>query len=378
MNGPDKPSRTFKAVTDEDQIAERLQQSAISETMYLKTGMSKFPVKMVGEINRLSVNFISPKRIKADKIRVFWLNGFHLEFEGVLNCGAETEGGDNNYRVRIIRMLTPETTRIDKRFRADEHYFRLGKISYSAVRENYESISQTPEYSAFLKNLREKLGFFSFVGVYPRDMEKAPSEIIFSQYTNSILFIRNLSSYNSYLTKNEFFFNSNPRMKARLENRLKTLNLRYSSLLVRPVDYLPMAGRQFPIAYVVAAKEKDEIQNEDILAIDELSLDLYNKLTESFYRNVQVKGKFENISVSGARIFISDDNLYQELSDIDIISFVLRIIGVADIPVSGKVMYVHKKKRGFYLGVQFKRSAFGSRFSKFLFNTIQAHKLPAE
>lgn len=369
--------RKYKAVIDEEKIARRLEQSAVGDTLYVKTSISATPVALKGYVNRLSVRFYSDKKIKAEKLRIFWSADQHIEFEGIVNCGEKLEDKRFEYGIRVIRMLIPETNRLDKRYRADSGVFTLGSISYSSVHEDSNSIAKVPEYEEYLRDMRDSLDNFAFVGVYSLNSSAAPSEIQFSQFTNSILFIRNLSSYKIYLNKNEYFFENIPRMKEHLENRLKTLNLRYSSLIVRPIDYLPMVGKQFPIAHIVAAKENSEIQNEDILAIDEAAHRLYNRLTNDFYKKINCRGSLDNISISGARIYIEENKFYEELSKIDTLSFVLRIVGLADIQVSGEINYIQRTNKGFYLGVQFKRSAFGSRFPRFLFETIKSHNLPA-
>ncbi|MFW5808562.1 MAG: hypothetical protein ACOCWH_05885, partial [Spirochaetota bacterium] len=105
------------------------------------------------------------------------------------------------------------------------------------------------------------------------------------------------------------------------------------------------------------------------------ALELYNLLTGSFLCEKAYRGHFINLSVSGARICIEENQYYDTFSSVVNMSLLLRIIGVADIAVSGTLTYIQKAKMGFFLGVKFERSVFGQRFPKFLNETIQTHNL---
>lgn len=366
--------RRYKALTNRKRIIDILNSYDEDSLLFVKTSGAKYKVKKKQTDKELSVSFNSKKKFCGKHIRLFYPAESYMECECAVDTRICTADGSYDYTVHVKRLLIPQTKRRDTRYAADEHY-QLGKISFSLVCEEPEAISRTSQYKNYIKQMRKKLDFFSFVGVYPFDTTAAPTEVLFSRITRSILFIRDLSSYKMFLKKNETFFKKNPDIYERLDNRLKTLNMRYSSLLVRPVDYLPMVGDQFPVAFVVAAKERGEVQNDDILAIDEASLELYTLLTSSFIREKTYRGSFVNLSVSGARVYIEEIDHIEDFRNIEVVSCVLRILGVADIAVSGVITYIQEARKGFYFGLEFKRSVFGNRFPKFLFDTIQTYKL---
>jgi hypothetical protein len=370
--------RRYNAIIDEEKIKRQLQHITYKDVMYVKAGNLKFGVKMTENSGSLIVKFASKKKIKGEKLKVFWNTDQHIEFEGIINSSEKTSTGLFEYTIKIFRILLPEKGRQDIRYKTDDRHYRLGKIIYSTVVERPTSIVNTDEFKNYILEIRKRLDNFAFIAVYPFNSTNAPTEVFFSKFSESIVFIRDLSSYNMFIKKNEKFFSQYPKLEIKLKNRLRTLYIKYKSLLVRPVDYLPMAGRQFPIAYVAAASIEDEIQNDEILAIDEASLDLYNDLTSAFYKELNISGRIVNVSVSGARLYIDEVEYFDTFNSISTFSFTLRILGVADISVTGNITYIQKVKSGFYLGIKFVRSAFGSRFNKFLHDTIMSHNLPID
>ena len=192
--------------------------------------------------------------------------------------------------------------------------------------------------------------------------------------SNTILYLKDISQYNSFIEKNSAFFDVHKSLRNHLLNRLKTLNLRYHSLLVRPFDYVTIAGSQFTLAYFVVARSSEEITNDDILYLDRIAHDFYQSLQGSLYKVKPCRGKIINLSVTGARIFFKGE-IVSCIGASNEMSIVFSIVGVADISIAGEVVYIEKKKNGVIIGFVFRKSPFGSRLGKFLHETFQNHGL---
>ncbi|MDA3899782.1 MAG: PilZ domain-containing protein [Spirochaetes bacterium] len=369
-----KNSRQYQASTSEKKIADHISENSDNSDLFIKHKGVSYPVRLLGYSDR-ELSIESRVRIAARNIRFYWKNIYHCELGSELVNEQVAEDGVYNYTFLVQNLLIPRKQRRELRYKTSNDKCRLGKVTIPVVNESPQSILHSDNYQLCKNEMLKKLEFYDFFRVFPFESRGAPSEVVFSMISGTILYLKDISQYNSFVEKNSNFFDVHKSLRSHLLNRLKTLNLRYHSLLVRPFDYVTITGSQFTLAYFVVARSDTEITNEDILYLDQVSHDFFLSLQSTIHKTVRCRGRIENLSVTGARVFFEKGRVSESLKLSSELSIVFSVIGVADIVISGEVVYLERRKTGVVIGFAFRNSPFGSRLNKFLYEAIQKQEL---
>ncbi|MBN2434817.1 MAG: PilZ domain-containing protein [Spirochaetes bacterium] len=373
MIGEVKKPRRYTASSSEEKISKYIEENRRRDGFHLKS-MGKISPVMFVSYSKKRLEFSSPKQLHSKKLRLYWKNIYHCELDTIAIAEPRPSGEHFIYTVKIRYLLTPESQRFELRYTVPADVYKLGRITIPLVEETAVSILNSDDYQNCKKEMLQKLEYYDFFRIFPFQSAGAPSEVVFSMISNTILYLKDISQYNNFIEKNSAFFDVHKSLRSHLLNRLKTLNLRYHSLLVRPFDYVTIAGSQFTLAYFVVARSSEEITNDDILYLDRIAHDFYQSLQGSLYKVKNCQGRILNLSVTGARIFFKHE-MVNCISVSSEMSVVFSIVGVADISIAGEVVYIEQKKNGVIIGFVFRKSPFGSRLGKFLHETFQNHGL---
>lgn len=365
--------RAYQVVGDKKDVISFL--VAHSEhAFFFKTKTGALPVDDVRIAVDHRYELFSTHLLKVKRVRLLKKGGTYKELVCQVDSIHALSNGTYRYLVRPLQLVAPLVGRETARYKADKTKYQILRIMFADIDEKPGEISSSKFFKQVSEKLKEELSRFSFVRVFPVGMLSAPSEVSFCMLTGGFFYLKDLNNYNSFFVKNEAFFSQFPDLRNHLINRVKTLKLRYSSLLVRPIDYLTLAGHQFSIAFLVLAKEQGEITTDDILMVDQNVHTFLNTLTKRVRTTAKVRGSVENISHLGIRILLP---LKAEpiLESKKTLSITLRVVGYADIAIAGEIAYVEKSSKGLYVGLNFKHSHLGIRLERMLFDLIKSHDL---
>jgi hypothetical protein len=332
------------------------------------------PVRYVGR-TKDSLIVVESLRLIKKFTRLLCHSELYREIEVELK--KITKSGDaKHYRyfVKPVQVCELEHLRSTPRYKTEGSVYQLRNITYARIFEQPSKIVATKEFKDLTDELLVKVDSYSFVRFFPMGMMSAPAEVAFTMLTGTTFFMKDLSSYEIFFNKNALFFEQFPELRNRLYHRIKTLRLRYKSLLVMPVEYENIVGHQFSIGYLVVGKEKSELTNDDVLNIDGRIVELLAELKQRLRVSAKSGGKVCNISPAGIKLYFPE-SMYDELQDKKLLSIVLRIVGYADMTLAGEVKHIQKTSKGIYMGIQFQYSPLGKRFEKMLYDIIKDHGL---
>jgi hypothetical protein len=134
----------------------------------------------------------------------------------------------------------------------------------------------------------------------------------------------------------------------------KNVERGYKSLVAVPVVYLTESGGSIPFAYIQVISKSGPLSLDDVLEIKELSINLVSRIRDANTLLVPVHQDILEISMGGARIMLTDENLKKYVMHTR--GFIFDIVFKLQAPITiyGEIRHMYTNGAGnLFVGVDF-------------------------
>ena len=184
-----------------------------------------------------------------------------------------------------------------------------------------------------------------------------PGDIIFEEIkkTGGTLFVEDVSKPESYKAISDDFIDLDKLLGEDLKEYIKkNVERGYRSIIISPVIYITEVESSIPFAYIQLVSKEDNFTLEKVLEVKGLVFNLIDRIRNANTLLLSVHQEIIDISKSGAKIKITDDNLKKYL--IHSRGFVFDIVFKIQAPITiyGEIKCTYYDDEGnMYVGVDF-------------------------
>ncbi|MBN2040007.1 MAG: DUF1577 domain-containing protein [Spirochaetes bacterium] len=173
--------------------------------------------------------------------------------------------------------------------------------------------------------------------------------------TGETLFVENIADEESYLPFSDDFVNAKELLGYELHNFIKkNIEKGYKSIIISPVIYLTNPENSIPFAYIQLISKSEHFTIENVLEIKGLIFTLIDRIRDANTIMVQVHQEITDISKTGAKLKITDQNLKKYM--IRARGFIFDIVFRLQAPITiyGDIKSTYTDNSGdMYVGVDF-------------------------
>ncbi len=132
--------------------------------------------------------------------------------------------------------------------------------------------------------------------------------------TKKILFIEDINNPDTYKTSGEDIINIRELLGDQLSDYIRKYTEKgYKSIIIAPVIYVTDEGAEVPFAYVQSISKSKILTSEDVDSLKKMLTKLVNRIKDANTVVVQINQQIVNLSKSGAKLYITDENLKKYL-----------------------------------------------------------------
>ncbi|MDY6933050.1 MAG: DUF1577 domain-containing protein [Spirochaetota bacterium] len=344
--------RDFEDLNSYDNILELLGADFRNRDFHLKHTFDKSEVRITEILDDGSIMIVTdPDFMPEDKnITIYGLLDRYLE----LNLDLEEVRGPGYFKCKIDNIKRATRVRKDIRFKVNPD---------DVVATNFKVSKHTIDITNFKipTSIKVILDQFQSRNSKLSDIVKVDileyGEIIFDEVkkTGKALFIEDTSKQESHKALTEDFIDLYNLLGDQLETYMKkNIERGYKSLIICPVIYISETEESLPFAYIQIISKGDLFTLDRMIEIKELSFNLVDRIRDANTILLQVHQQIIDISRSGAKIKISNENLKKYL--VHSKGFIFDIVFKLQAPITiyAEIRCIfHDNDNNMYIGVDF-------------------------
>ncbi|HSV97682.1 MAG TPA: DUF1577 domain-containing protein [Spirochaetota bacterium] len=343
--------RAFDDIRTLPDIIEMLKTQFHNRKLNIKYSIDRMEAKVNEYLEDNTVMLVTDQEFTPeDSITIYGLLDKYFEIDLKV---VETRG-PGYFRCSIVSMRKASRGRRDLRF-------RVGPEKVTAT--NFKISKHTIDITSFTIPTGIKVIIEQFQSQHSKlaDIFKVdvfqPGDPIIDRVKRSQknVFIEDFSNPESLKPENDNFVDMEEFLGDDAEQYLKKgIERGYKSLIISPVTYITPAEQPIPFAYIQAISKKDILTIEKMLEIKELGFTLMDRIRDANTLLVPVHQQIVDISLGGAKLMLSDENLKKYV--IHSKGFVFDIVFKLQAPITiyGEVKFTFSDKAGnLFVGVDF-------------------------
>jgi hypothetical protein len=306
-----KTDRKFETIESIDKILELLKQNISNLTLHLKYDIEKTFVQISNILNDNSIEIVTDPNFQPtnNKITVYGLLDKYFEIDMEV---AETKG-PGFFRCVIKKFKRAVEVRKELRLKVKPEQviatnFIVSKHAIDV--SNYKIPTTIKVLLDQFHSENSNLSDIFKVDVFVQD------DIILENIkkTKKIFYLEDMNNPNTGKSAGEDIIDIHELLGDRLSEYIrKYVEKGYKSIIIAPIIYITDAGAQVPFAYVQSVSKSKILTLEDINSIKNLLSKLVNRIKDANTVYVQVNQQIVNLSKSGAKLYITDENLKKYL-----------------------------------------------------------------
>lgn len=306
LNLKDRKERAFEEIKSVDDVINLLKTQFKDKKLHIKYETHLGEVKINEFLQDKSIMLVTnPDYMPEEKLTIYGLLdkyieiGLHVEEvrgPGYFKCKIENIKRASHVRKEIRFKVTPEKV-VATNFKISKHTIDISNFniptSIKVLLDQFHS--QNSHLSDIVK-----------VGILEDE------DIIFEHIkkTGETLFVEDISNPESYKAVTPDFVDAAALLSEDLNGFIKkNIEKGYKSIIICPVIYITESETSIPFAYIQLISKSKNFQLENVLEIKDLIFRLIDRIRDANTLLVQVHQTIIDISKSGARLMIEDENL---------------------------------------------------------------------
>ncbi len=306
-----KTERKFEKIDSLDKILDLLKQNINNLTLYVKFDIEKTVVQISNILNDKSIDIVTDPNYQPanNKITVYGLLDKYFEIDLAV---AETKG-PGFFRCDIKRFQRAADVRKELRLKVKPEQVIASNFVVSKHAIDFSNFKIPTTIKVLLDQFHSEnsqLSDIFKVDIFSQD------DVILENIKKSkkIFFIEDINNPDSFKNAGEDLIDINEILGDKLSDQIKKyIEKGYKSIIIAPVIYITDAGAQVPFAYVQSVSKSKILTLEDVNLLKNMLIKLVNRIKDANTIYVQVNQQIVNLSKSGAKLYITDENLKKYL-----------------------------------------------------------------
>jgi hypothetical protein len=372
-----KTNRKFETIDSFDNILELLKQNIANLILHVKYDIEKTVVKISNILNEKSIDIVTDPNFQPEKniLTVYGLldKYFEIDFEivetkgpGFFRCAIKKFKRAADVRKELRLKVKPEQV-IASNFIVSKHAIDFSNFKIPTTIKVL--LDQFHSENSHLSDIF-KVDVFSQNDIILENIKK----------TKKILFIEDLNNPDTHKTSGEEIINIHELLGDQLSGYIRKYTEKgYKSIIIAPVIYVTDEGAEVPFAYVQSISKSKILTFEDVDSLKKMLTKLVNRIKDANTVVVQINQQIVNLSKSGAKLFITDENLKKYLPTTR--GFLFNIVFKLQAPVTiyCEIKNIFRNEEGnVFVGVAFaghsSRKDEIKRYNSFLDPMIKSYK----
>jgi len=355
--------RSLKSATNVDAIKRVLEKYVDFEHLYLREEFAIEPVQYLGRVDDTTLVLQFNRPIEEEQAQIFTVvRERFIDFNLDILSPAEARFPANSYVARINNCSIALDKREHERTRFDGDFPRASGIATIKILERESDFRKSLSVRMIVEEYINRIEGIDVKKVNFRDDKDLSPAVGYVMESGRVLHIEDTSDVSGFFNDNNAYFESTNSVELRdtLRQWLQNNSASIHSLLVRPIMYYPLVGKEFPVAYLSAMNRERPITGGDAERIDAFMEELSERIRNGNLVESKSEGTIIDVSTGGVRIGLDDAAMINKLISQDIIVLDMNFKESSPITISGRIVWVYKKDAGgFLLGVDFSGSQFG-------------------
>ncbi len=306
LNVKHRKERTFDKIETVDDALTLLKTHFTNKSLFIKNELVREDVKINEFLDDKSIMIVTnPDFTPEGNIVVYGLLDKYIEIE----LSVQEVRGPGYFKCRIEKVKRAKRVRKEPRFRISSEKviatnFKISKHTIDVSTYNIPTsikvlLDQFQSHNANLSDIVK-------VGILDQN-DKILSHI---KKTGETLFVEDISNPESYKAITGDFLDLVDLLGDELPDYIKKNTEKgYKSLIISPVIYLTDTETSIPFAYIQLISKSANFTLENVLEIKDHIFKLIDRIRDSNTLLVQVHQKIIDLSRSGAKLLVTDDNL---------------------------------------------------------------------
>ncbi len=347
----ERKPRAFDDIRTLPDIIEMLKTQFHSKKLNIKYSIDRMEARINEYLEDNTVMLVTDQEYTPeDTITVYGLLDKYFEIDLKV---VETRG-PGYFRCRIVSMRKASRGRRDLRFKVSPE---------KVIATNFKISKHTIDITNFTIPTSIKVIIEQFQSQQARlaDIFKVdvfqPGDPIIERVkkTQKTVYVADFSNPDSLAPENDNFIDLRDFLGDEAGLYLKKgVERGYKSLIISPVTYITQSEQPIPFAYIQAISKKETLPIDKVLEIKELGFALMDRIRDANTLMVPVHQQIMDISLGGAKLLLSDENLKKYV--IHSKGFVFDIVFKLQAPITiyGEIKFTFNDSAGnLYVGVDF-------------------------
>ncbi len=347
----ERKPRAFDDIRTLPEILEMLKIQFHGKKLNIKYSIDRMEARINEYLEDNTVMLVTDQEYTPeDTITVYGLLDKYFEIDMKV---VETRG-PGYFRCRIVSMRKASRGRRDLRFKVSPE---------KVIATNFKISKHTIDITNFTIPTSIKVIIDQFqsqqarlADIFKVDVFQQGDPIIERvKKTQKTVYIADFSNPDSLAPENDNFIDLREFLGDEADLYLKKgVERGYKSLIISPVTYITQSEQPIPFAYIQAISKKELLPVEKVLEIKELGFTLMDRIRDANTLMVPVHQQIVDISLGGAKLLLSDENLKKYV--VHSKGFVFDIVFKLQAPITiyGEIKFTFNDSAGnLYVGVDF-------------------------
>lgn len=357
--------RSFKSLTDPSKIELVLEKYVDFSSFFISSPVLKMKIIHIAYHggNELVITFATP--MEEDRLTIYTITrGRYIDLDISI---ISRDDSPKICSARIEKLRIAADRREFARNSMQEMPPHIEKVSLPKFQESEDELKNSVLVKVMVKEYMKKLPDYSFKQFYLKGDKDLPPDVRFVMQTGISLIMLDTSRWEHFMQANQEYFSTvkMEMLQEELTSFFPKVAQTYKSFIIRPLEYQSLAGDKVTIAYMKIALEDSEIDLEELSAGDDFCEEMNNRIRRGNMVEYGVRGEVNNMSQSGACIYISDSAFQQSLKGHDAIMFDMKLRYEEPFRISASIIHAYAiDETTTRIGVKFKGSFFGPDLAK--------------
>lgn len=302
-----KTDRKYEIIDSLDKIIELLQQNINNLTLHVKYDIQKTVVQISNILDDKSIDIVTDPNFQPEnkKITVYGLLDRYFE---IIFEVAETKG-PGFFRCVIKKFQRAADVRKELRLKVNPEQVMASNFIVSKHAIDISNYKIPTTIKVLLDQFHNEN--YNFSDIFKVDVFSQDDPILDNiKKTKKIFFIEDIGNPDTFKSAGGEIIDIQELFGDRLPDYIMRYNEKgYKSIIIAPVIYITDAGAQIPFAHVQAVSKSKILTMEDVSLLKGLLTKLVNRIKDANTVYVQTNQQIVNLSRSGAKLYITDENL---------------------------------------------------------------------
>ncbi len=362
--------RSLKNATNIDAIKRVLDKYIDFQNLYLRGEFIIEPVQYLDRKDETALVLQFNRPIEEERIEIYTVvRGRFIDFSLDVLSPADPHYPANSYVARIINCSIALDKREHERIVFEKELPRASNIATIKIHERESDFRKSLSVRMIVEEYINRIEGVDVKKVHFKDDKDPTPAVSYVIESGSTLHITDTSDVSAFFIETEHYFEKTNSVELRDSLRVwfqhNSANIK--SLLVMPIVYHPLVGKEFPVAYLSVINKDKPITGGDVDRINAFIEELSERIRNGNLIESKTEGKIRDVSAGGVKITLEDSNMIDKLISQNIILLDMNLKEDNPIIISGRLVWVYKNDDGgFFTGIDFSGSKFGPRMKSAL------------